>query len=166
MSDRDARILAIKRPSKALLWHYLFMSFAGFCFQPLVFLPLLFKYETLEYAFDQKGVRMKWGFFFRREVFLTYGRIQDIHVTSGLVERWLGLGTVSVQTASGTAGDTLAVVGLPNFLEVRDFLYERMRGVKDGGAAPSGQPGATVLLHEIRDELARARQAVEGSRHV
>lgn len=159
-AERDAKILAIRRPARALLWHYLFMSFAGLCAMPVVFLPLLFKYETLEYAFDQKGVRMKWGFLFRREIFLTYGRIQDIHVTSGLIERWLGLGTVSVQTASGQAGDTLSIVGLPNYLEVRDFLYERMRGVKDGGAHGAEGGSAAVLL-QIRDELARARAAVE-----
>ena len=160
MSDRDTRILAIKRPANALFWHYLIISFAGLCSMPIVFLPLFFKYETLEYAFDQKGVRMKWGYFFRREIFLTYGRIQDIHVTSGLIERWLGLGTVSVQTASGQAGDTLAIVGLPNFLEVRDFLYSRMRGVKDGGTPAAGAP-SSALLKEIRDELVRARAAVE-----
>jgi putative membrane protein len=160
MSDRDDRILAIKRPAKALLWHYLVMSFAGFCAMPFVFLPLLFKYETLEYAFDQKGVRMKWGYFFRREIFLTYGRIQDIHVTSGLIERWLGLGTVAVQTASGAAGETLSIVGLHNFLEVRDFLYERMRGVKDHPASTAAASNAKVL-EEIRDELVRARNAVE-----
>ena len=160
MSDRDARILAIRRPAKALLWHYFLLSFAGLCTMPVVFLPLLFKYETLEYAFDQKGVRMKWGYFFRREIFLTYGRIQDIHVTSGLIERWLGLGTVSVQTASGQAGETLSIVGLPNFLEVRDFLYERMRGVKDGShTAAAGS--STALLTEIRDALVRAKSAVE-----
>jgi uncharacterized protein len=160
MSERDARILAIKRPAKALLWHYFFLSWAGLCSMPIVFLPLLFKYETLEYAFDQKGVRMKWGYFFRREIFLTYGRIQDIHVTSGLIERWLNLGTVSVQTASGSAGDTLSIVGLPNFLEVRDFLYERMRGVKDG-TGPAAHASSATVLKEIRDELVRARNAVE-----
>lgn len=160
MSDRDTRILATRRPARALLWHYFWMSFAGGCAMPIVFLPLLFKYETLEYAFDQKGVRMKWGYFFRKEIFLTYGRIQDIHVTSGLIERWLGLGTVAVQTASGQAGDTLSIVGLPNFLEVRDFLYERMRGVKDH--PPAAAPGSSkALLEQIRDELSRARAAVE-----
>jgi uncharacterized protein len=160
MSERDARIFAIKRPAKALVWHYFFLSWAGLCSMPIVFIPLFFKYETLEYSFDPKGVRMKWGYFFRREIFLTYGRIQDIHVTSGLIERWLGLGTVSVQTASGQAGDTLAIVGLPNFLEVRDFLYERMRGVKDH--APAADEGTSAaLLTEIRDELVRARHALE-----
>ena len=167
MNARDARILAIKRPTKALFWHYLITSCLGLVFSPIIFLPLFFKYETLEYAFDQKGVRVKWGLLFRREIFLTYGRIQDIHVTSGLIERWLGLGTVSVQTASGQAGDTLAIVGLPNYLEVRDFLYERMRGVKDGAApAAAGEVPTTKLLVEIRDALVRARAAVEGSRHV
>ena len=41
------------------------------------------------------------GHSLRREIHLTYRRIQDIHVTRNLFHRWLGLATVGIQTASG-----------------------------------------------------------------
>lgn len=157
--DLEARIYALTRPSRKLLWLYLLRSFFGLVFQPLVFLPLFFKYETLRFDFQEKGVRVAWGILFRREVFLTYGRIQDIHVTSGLFERWLGLGTVSIQTASGSAGAELSIEGLTEYHQVRDFLYQRMRGVHDAGAAPADR--TMELLGAIRDELKLAREALE-----
>ncbi len=164
MDELAQRVFRIRRPSPKLLWLYLLRSFAGLVFQPLVFLPLFFKYHTLEYHFDAKGVRMSWGILFRREVYLTYGRIQDIHVTSGLIERWLGLGTVDVQTASGSASAELSIVGLEEYLEVRDFLYSMMRGLKEGEGTP--QREMTKLLSDIRDELRGAREALEKLPHV
>ena len=66
--------------------------------------PLYFKYHTLRYKFDDEGIGMSWGVFWRREIHLTYARIQDIHLSRGLFERWLGLATIQVQTASGNSG--------------------------------------------------------------
>jgi putative membrane protein len=157
------RIQRIRKPDPKLLWYYLLVSFAGLVFQPFVFVPLFFKYHTLEYHFDERGVRCSWGILFRREVYLTYGRIQDIHLTRNLLERWLGLGTVDVQTASGSAGAALSIVGLLEHQEVRDFLYGRMRGFKEHGAdataAPAGNELREVLVG-IREELRAIRQAL------
>jgi putative membrane protein len=46
---------------------------------------------------------MRWGILFRREISLTYARIQDIQLSSNLVERWLGLAKIQLQTASGSS---------------------------------------------------------------
>ena len=93
-SEFDPR--GITRPHSRLLKYYFLISlFAGPAF-PLAFLPLLFKYETLRYRFDESGVSMSWGILFRRETYLTYRRIQDIHLTRNIVQRWMGLATVSI----------------------------------------------------------------------
>ena len=52
---------------------------------------------------------MSWGILFRRETYLTYRRIQDIHLTRNLLQRWMGLATVSVQTASGSATPEMSI---------------------------------------------------------
>jgi putative membrane protein len=67
---------------------------------------------------------------FKRETLLTYRRIQDIHLTRNLVQRWLGLATVSIQTASGASGAEIAIEGILEAEALRDFLYERMRGAR------------------------------------
>lgn len=125
--------MQITRPERALLKYYMvtaLLTGPGF---PLVFLPLFFKYETLRYKFDSEGVSMSWGILFRREVYLTYRRIQDIHLTGNLIQRWLGLANVSVQTASGSAMPEMVIEGVSQANELRDFLYSRMRGAEESG---------------------------------
>ncbi len=158
---------SITRPDPALLKYYLIiaaLTVAGF---PFVMLPLLFKYSTLRYRFDDKGVSMSWGILFHREIYLTYRRIQDIHVTRNLVHRWLGLAAVAVQTASGTSGAEMTIEGIRNPEALRDFLYHQMRGARgEGEEAAAGAPAAAApadealgLLREIRDDLRQLRLA-------
>ena len=142
------------------------MTLIGF---PIVILPLYFKYHTLRYRFDDKGIAMTWGILFRREIYLTYRRIQDIHVTRNIIERWLGLASVAVQTASGSSGAEMTIEGVADPEQLRDFLYRKMRGAHDDelhhaaagdGAAVAGgsaEDEALQLLREIRDEVRRLR---------
>lgn len=150
--------LGVRRPERALLWLYLVHSIGGLVFQPFLFLYLYFRFHTLRYEFDAKGIRQSYGILFHKEVFLTYGRIQDIHLTRGLLQRWLGIATVEIQTASGSSGAQISVEGMKDYEAIRDFLYARMHGAHEG-EAPTDE--TTALLGQIRDELKRARVAVE-----
>jgi uncharacterized membrane protein YdbT with pleckstrin-like domain len=173
----EAAILAIERPHPNLLKLYFLQALVTFFAFPLVFTLLYFKYHTLRYRFDDEGISAKWGILFRREIYLTYRRIQDIHVNRNLFERWLGIGKVDVQTASGSASAELVIEGMEDYEAVRDFLYSRMRGAKGlaepraesaGSTRPSGEAAAAhgeeeliALLRQIRDELEGARRALE-----
>jgi putative membrane protein len=170
-SVAPAEIFAITRPHPNLFWLYLIRSLAGTVLQPLVFLPLYFRYHTLRFKFDDEGVSASWGILFRREVVLTYARIQDIHLSRGFIERWLGLGTVQIQTAAGSAGAELSIEGTDKFEEIRDFLYSRMRGHEKTKPAPAAAPAPpdgdpVALLREIRDDLKAVREALEAKKHV
>jgi uncharacterized protein len=155
-------IFAIERPSPRLLTLYVLRSLALCLLGPwflIAIVPLYFRYHTLRYRFDDEGVAMSWGILWRRETYLTYARIQDIHISRGLFERWLGLGTIQVQTAAGSAGAEMGIEGLAEYEQVRDYLYSRMRGATQHSsttAAPEGDD-ATALLTEIRDELRALR---------
>ena len=112
------------------------------------------------YRIDAEGVTMSWGYLFRREILLTYRRIQDIHVRRNLIHRWLGLAAVALQTASGTAGAEMTIEGVLEPDRLRDFLYEQMRGARGEGPAEDGTEAETTpddealaLLREIRDLL-------------
>jgi uncharacterized membrane protein YdbT with pleckstrin-like domain len=151
----------ITRPDRALLGYYLFISVLSNVLSPIVILPLFFKYETLRYRFDDEGVSMSWGILFRREIYLTYRRIQDIHLTRNILQRWMGLATVSVQTASGSASPEMCIEGILQADALRDFLYTKMRGARGehepgaepASAGPASGDEALVLLKEIRDSL-------------
>jgi putative membrane protein len=119
------------------------------------------RYLTLRYRFDEDGFTRRWGLLFRRESFLAYGRIQDAMVTQGVVERFFGIGTVAIQTASGTKGFEESIEGLREFERVRDFLYERMGR---GPHAPISAAKEVALVNEIRDEVRALRVAIETRR--
>ena len=163
----DASIRAIRRPHPRLLFLYFLQSVATLFAFPFVFLPLFFKYRTLKYTFDDEGISASWGFLFKREIYLTYRRIQDIHVSRNLIERWLGIGKVEIQTAAGSSSAELALEGMEHWNPVRDYLYRRMRGTGSvempGDTAPvAGASDETVaLLRAIKDDVEAVRRSVE-----
>ncbi len=173
----EQKILALERPHPAL-WKYYIIT-AVLTGPGIVFtLPyLFFRYYTLRYRFDAEGIHMRVGILFRREVNLTYARIQDIHLRSGIIQRWLGLANLEVQTASGSATAELVIEGFKEFEAIRDFLYTRMRGyqtrhapspaasVASAGAGGAGDNAEMVsLLLGIRDELRRTRELLEAGK--
>ncbi|MFC1601238.1 PH domain-containing protein [Candidatus Sumerlaeota bacterium] len=171
----EQQIFQIERPHPSLMKLYFIRSVItgpGIIFS----LPILFfRYHTLRYRFDDEGIHMRWGILFRREINLTYARIQDIHLTSGFIQRWLGLADIQIQTASGSSSAEMKIEGLREFKAIRDFLYTKMRGERNRqqgstAAGASAAPGAldsqeaVALLREIQQELQGARQALEARR--
>jgi putative membrane protein len=180
----ETAILAIERPDKSLWTYYLLCLLAMPPLLPILILPVWFRFHTMRYKFTREGISMSWGILFRKEIILNYARIQDIHLRSNLVERWLGLARILIQTASGNSSAELTLEGLKNFEMVRDFLYSRMRGVHEGtlaphSSAPTAVPGLVgasaaaagtaveglaPVLREIRDELRALRKELEVKR--
>jgi putative membrane protein len=161
-------IQRLERPHRDLMKLYFIRSILS---GPGIFfaLPyLFFRYHTLRYRFDAEGIHARWGILFRREVNLAYARIQDIHLTSGFIQRWLKLADVQVQTASGSATPELVIEGFKEFEVIRDYLYTRMRGYQKGGVAKAEARGAVDdagplvrALREVSDELRATREAIE-----
>lgn len=156
----------ISRPDRSLMSYYLVAALLTGPAFPILALVLFFRYKTLRYRFDDEGVWMSVGLLFKREVNLSYRRIQDIHLTRGVVQRWFGLATVSVQTASGSATAEMTIEGILEADELRDFLYAKMRGAR-GHADETPMPveervaaapdDALVILRDIRDALRERR---------
>src|ERR1051325_2347885 len=97
-------IARVERPCPELLTFYVLKAISTVFAAPLTLLLLYFRYHTMRYRFDAEGIHMKWGILMRREIMLNYSRIQDIQLRSNVIERWLGLARIEIQTASGSAG--------------------------------------------------------------
>ena len=157
--------IQIERPDPALRTYYIISSIPFLFLFPIVATVQWFKYHTLRYKFTDEGISMSWGILFRRQTIINYARIQDIHLRSNLLERWLGLARILVQTASGNAGAEMTIEGVKEFETVRDFLYSRMRGVSDPVHPARPEPGGpaqadlAAALLEVAREL-RERRAV------
>jgi len=170
----EARILAIERPSPRLLAYYALASLVAGPGYPILFALRFLRYRTLRYRFDAEGISMAWGGLFRREIHLTYSRIQDIHLTSTMLERYLGLARIQIQTASGKTGAEMTIVGLEEHEQLRDFIYGRMRGLRRAEAAAAGEKGGepagddriVAALAEVAAVLGELREllADEGGR--
>jgi putative membrane protein len=152
------RIAAIERPREELMTWYFLKAVATTLAFPFTLLLLYFRYHTMRYRFDAEGIHMSWGIIVRHEVMLNYSRIQDIHLHSNVIERWLGLARIEIQTAAGSSGSEMTLEGLEDPEGMRNFLYSRMRGAHD--KTPAGDPLAAVLT-EIAVELRAIRHAVE-----
>jgi uncharacterized protein len=163
----------ITRPDERLMKYYVAVALLSVFAFPITLFVLWVKYRTLRYRFDGEGVWRRQGLLWRSEVNITYRRIQDIHLTNGLLQRWFGLATVSIQTAAGSASPAIEIEGVLEAEALRDFLYTKMRGVRDHASdhatsptaamasatatAPGSGDGdeALALLTDIRDALRR-----------
>jgi uncharacterized membrane protein YdbT with pleckstrin-like domain len=144
----------ITRPDPVLLKYYAIRSLLAGPFFPIALIPQWIRYSTLKYSLDEDGVAMSWGFFFRREIYLTYRRVQDIHVMRNILQRWLCLANVSIQTASGSAAPEMVIEGILQAEQLRDYLYSQMRGAK-------GEVVGTKALNSGHDQAPFVAQPVE-----
>lgn len=160
----------ITRPHERLLTYYLIVALLTVLAFPVTFVALYIKYRTLRYRFDDEGVWRRQGLLWRHEVNVAYRRIQDIHLSNGLIQRWLGLSTVSIQTAAGSSTPVVTIEGVLEAEALRDFLYTKMRGVRDGAhpsheissvAASATPDEGLALLLDIRESLRRLEHRLD-----
>ena len=118
----DRQIQAIERPDKVLLTYYLLSCLV---FPPMILVAgpyYYFRYHTMRYRFTDDGISMSWGILFRREIIVNYARIQDIHLKSNVVERWLGLAPLHLHTPTGSSAAAISIQG-NNEIEARRGLH-------------------------------------------
>jgi uncharacterized protein len=164
-------------PSPQLFTYYLLGAIASGPFVFVTLPALWFRYQTLKYRFEESGLRMQVGLLFKKETVTAYRRIQDIHLTSNVIQRWLGIASISIQTASGSAMPEIIIEGVAEPERLRDWLYERLRGTNPAAKADrrSLTTSASInssdgtqadevqaLLTEIRDNLATLAQRGRG----
>ncbi len=171
------------RPLPALWTYFILISILSGPAFPILLIAGYCRYRTLRYRFDldeSGGIWMASGVLFKKEVNVAYRRIQDIHVSCNILQRWLNIASVSIQTASGSATPEVVIEGVADPARVRDFLYDRMRGAKgqtpintalsapdplaSTRLTPSAHPSddeALILLRDIRDSMAVIRDRLD-----
>jgi len=171
MNSKDSSFdpASLQLPPPQLFTYYLLGAILSGPFIIFVFPAIWFRYKTLKYRFEETGMRMSVGVLFRKETVTAYRRIQDIHVSSNVIQRWLGISNISIQTASGSALPEIVIEGVTEPDKLRDWLYERLRGAKgertvaeradqrplvSEQSPATGDDEATQLLIAIRDNLA------------
>jgi putative membrane protein len=100
---------------------------AVLCVGVLFALSALFCYvRARSYAIElgPEGIAIEHGVLRRVHETLLYGRIQDILITRSLLERLLGLATVTLQSASGTPG-VIPALAMTDATALREAILRR-----------------------------------------
>lgn len=145
---------------------------------------LQFQYDTTWYVMNDRAIRLRSGIWVLKELTITFDNVQNVKVRQGPIQRWLGIGDVSMETAAlgavgqhgTTSPSTALVAGVANPQEIRDRIVERMRASRSAGlgdpdeggrkSAPAGlgstpaagagwTPAHLAVLRELRDEVSR-----------
>lgn len=131
------------------------------------FLQQRMNYELRWYVVTDRCLRVRSGILNVHEITTTFANIQEVRLSSGPLQKLLGLADVEVHSAGGgsgkgSSGSHLArFEGVDNSSEIRDFILVRLRQYRDSGlgekdhSRPSAfsegsQAAAQVVLTEAR----------------
>ena len=131
-------------------------------------------YDTMVYELHDDEMRWRRGVWFRTTGIVPFNRITNLDLRQGPVMRWLGISTISVQTAgySGQSVPEIRIEAIEHAEELRELLRAAVRtcsaagdGTGSGGQAsrpvadtPFATTGTSML---ILDELKKIRVLLE-----
>src|SRR5215469_3465764 len=115
-----------------LMTAYLVSAFVGFLQQRL-------NYELRWYVVTDRCLRVRSGILNVHEITTTFANIQEVRLSSGPLQKLLGLADVEVHSAGGGSGKgssdghVARFEGVDNAPEIRDFILVRLRRYRDSG---------------------------------
>ncbi len=138
----------------------------------MIVVPLLFwipaYFRSLEYVLNEDSVKATSGVFWKRNVTVPFGKVTNIDITQGPLQRRFGIGTIHVQTA-GAGGNQggraeLVIYGIKNLAGVKDMLSERITGhigSKRNEGTTTPLTAGSETLEKILEELIAIRKTIE-----
>lgn len=172
-----------------LLWIAKGISLVVYLVQlPITYLLLRLDYEQRWYLVTDRSLRLRSGVWSVRELTMSFANLQQITVSQGPLQRFLGLADVCVQSAggggavAGHAGAQYASLhtgifhAVENAQEIRDLIVERLRRFRETGLGDpeeSRHAASTAPLQAANggtrvgiDTLAAARELLDEVRRL
>ena len=103
------------------------------------FLQQRMNYELRWYVVTDRCLRVRSGILNVHEITTTFANIQEVRLSSGPLQKVLGLADVEVHSAGGGSGKgssdshVARFEGVDNAPEIRDFILVRLRQYRDSG---------------------------------
>lgn len=148
---------------------------------PVTFAMLRLDYEQRWYVVTDRSLRIRSGVWRVWELTMSFANLQQVVVTQGPLQRWLGLADVRVESAggggspAGQPGQTHSLHtgffhGVDNAAEIRDLIAERLRQFRQTGLGDpdekSAPEKAAPCTRGAEDELAAARELLAEARNL
>lgn len=180
-------IFAMELPawSFPLIWAFKVIGLLLYLVQiPFTYAVRRLDFELRWYIVTDRSLRIRTGIWNVQELTMSFANLQQVVVTQGPLQGFLGLADVRVQSAGGGSGGERARKGsedslhtavfhsVENAPEVRDLILERLRKFRASGLGdpddhhdqvptvvppPVAAPGAAGTLEAARELLAEAR---------
>ncbi len=168
-----------------LLWTLKIIFFFVYLGQAAVTYAILrLDYEQRWYIVTDRSLRIRSGLWSVQEMTMSFANLQQVALSQGPLQRFLGISDVKVQSAGGGGGATHGQKGqdaslhtgvfhgVENAKEIRDLILERLRLFRETGlgdpdeARHSTQPQPTAATTDRADAstLAAARELITEAR--
>jgi membrane protein YdbS with pleckstrin-like domain len=120
----------------------LFMIFLFIVFSIIMFVLTYFEWKYYRFTLTEKTFNKEFGVIRKQYVSIPYGRIQNVDINRGLLERMFGLSTVTIQTA-GASGFVTAEGRLPGISKERAFTLkeELLKKMNEVGSSKNTNSG-------------------------
>jgi len=128
-------------------------------------------YELRWYVVTDRSLRIRSGIWSVAETTMTFANIQDLRITAGPLQGYLGLADLEVSSAGGAGakepgasrGHVARFSGVDNAEAIRDLIGERLKRYRDAGLGDRDEPEATAeeSAQELLAEARALRAAVE-----
>jgi membrane protein YdbS with pleckstrin-like domain len=161
-----------------------------FCFQAAVsYVVLRLDYEMRWYIVTDRSLRIRSGILRVQELTMSFANLQQVILSQGPLQRWLGIADVKVESAGGGSSPahqdgieeslhTGFFHGVDNAAEVRDLILARLKRFREAGlgdpddvhptppalpATPQQTEDAVAAARELLAELRRLRGSLAGT---
>ncbi len=140
----------------------------------VAYVAIHLRYDTTWYVMSDRSLRIRRGIWIIHETTITFENVQNVTLSQGPLQRWFGIGNVTVDTAGGGGqtqqaahgGQTSSahqglIEGIADAPRIRDLLLKQLRRSRSAGlgdeptasvpAETAWSPEHLRTLREIRD---------------
>jgi uncharacterized membrane protein YdbT with pleckstrin-like domain len=141
------------------------------------YVALHLRFDTTWYIISERSLRIRRGIWVIHETTITYDNIQNIRVSQGPLQRYLGCTDLVVETAGGgqnpqTAGMGLnhgLIEGVENAHQIRDLISSRLRQSTTAGLGDDEEDEPVHAMHTpamSRQHIALLKQIRDAARQL
>jgi membrane protein YdbS with pleckstrin-like domain len=135
---------------------------------PLSFFAQQLVYELRWYIVTDRSLRIRTGIWNVQELTMTFANVQDLRITAGPIQGYLGLADLEVTSAGGgddkpghrDTAHTARFEGVDNAEQIRDLIQDRLRRYRDAGL---GDPAAPITPESAAVELLTEARALRAA---
>ncbi len=146
-----------------LIWALKITAFVLYLFQiPVTYAARRLDYEMRWYMVTDRSLRLRYGVWKITESTMSFANVQQVVVSQGPLQRWLGLANVEVKSAGGGAVHpkheehdmhTGIFQSVTNASQIRDLILERLREFRAAGLGDPDEKSAPVMSSPSISEI-------------